>query len=253
MKTLRGKHAIVSGGGTGIGAEIAVALANAGANVSIVGRREEPLRATALRNNLISWYACDVCAGDAVKEAFIELRSRTGPVDIGIANAGSAKSVAFSKMAESDLRDTINVNLIGVFNVWKNALEDMKQAGWGRLLAVASTAGLKGYPYVSGYCAAKHGVIGLTRAVAQELAASNITANAICPGYVETAMLEQTLKNIAAKTGMSTEDAGALLMANNPQNRFVQPDEVAQAVLWLCGTGSKSVTGQAISISGGET
>ena len=147
----------------------------------------------------------------------------------------------------------LDVNLGGVFTTWQAGLAPMLAAGWGRLIAVASTAGLKGYPYVTGYCAAKHGVVGLTRALALETARTGVTVNAVCPGYTPTPMLERSIETIMAKTGRCRAEAEAPLLAANPQGRFIEPDEVAAAVLWLCGDGAASVTGQAISVSGGET
>jgi NAD(P)-dependent dehydrogenase (short-subunit alcohol dehydrogenase family) len=146
----------------------------------------------------------------------------------------------------------VDVNLAGVVNVWQAALGDMQVAGWGRLLAVASTAGLKGYPYVSGYCAAKHAVVGLTRSVAIEMGDSGITANAICPGFVDTPMLDRSIANIVQKTGMSDDKARANLKRGNPQGRFIEVDEVAGAALWLCEDAARSINGQAMTLSGGE-
>jgi NAD(P)-dependent dehydrogenase (short-subunit alcohol dehydrogenase family) len=161
-------------------------------------------------------------------------------------------SKPFLKMDSDDLRSMLDVNLAGVFHVWQAALQPMLDAGWGRLIAIASTAGLKGYAYVSGYCAAKHGVIGLTRALALETAKTSVTVNAVCPGYTQTPMLKQAVDNIMRKTGRSRVEAESALKASNPQGRFVEPEEVAQTVLWLCSAGAASVTGQAISVSGGE-
>jgi len=252
MDDLSGRHALVTGGGTGVGASIALALAHAGARVTIAGRRKEPLERTASQHAHMRWVTGDVSDVQSVIAMFAEASAAHGPADIVVANAGAAMSKPFLKMDASDLRLMLDVNLAGVFHVWQAALKPMLDAGWGRLIAIASTAGLKGYAYVSGYCAAKHGVIGLTRALALETAKTSVTVNAVCPGYAQTPMLEQAVDNIMRKTGRSRTEAEAALKASNPQGRFVQPEEVAQAVLWLCSAGAASVTGQAISVSGGE-
>jgi NAD(P)-dependent dehydrogenase (short-subunit alcohol dehydrogenase family) len=252
MDDLSGKHALVTGGGTGVGAAIALALAEAGARVTIAGRRKEPLERTANRHAHIRWVTGDVSDMQAVRSMFAAAAGAHGPADIVVANAGTALSKPFLKMEASDLRSMLDVNLAGVFHVWQVALQPIVDAGWGRLIAIASTAGLKGYAYVSGYCAAKHGVIGLTRALALETAKTNVTVNAVCPGYTQTPMLEQSIDTIMRKTGRSRAEAEAALKAGNPQGRFIQPEEVAQTVLWLCSAGAASVTGQAICLSGGE-
>ncbi|TCD11867.1 SDR family NAD(P)-dependent oxidoreductase [Oricola cellulosilytica] len=248
---LQDKHAIVTGGGSGVGAAIATLFAEAGARVTVMGRREEPLRALAAQER-ISWQVCDVTDSEAVVSAFDAARAQNGTLDIVIANAGEAVSKPFVKMVSSDLDAALSVNLVGTFNCFKAALADMSTAGWGRLIAIASIAGLKGYPYVSGYCAAKHGVVGLTRGLAVELGKSGITVNAICPGFIETPMLERSIANIVSKTGKSQEEASNLLKSGNPQGRFIQPVEVAEAALWLCSEGARSVNGHALSVSGGE-
>ncbi len=240
-------HAIVTGGGTGVGADTAQRLAKAGYTVTIMGRSEGSLQSQDL-----PYQVCDVTDRDAVKRAFDAARADNGPIDVVVANAGAAHSVPFAKMTPDDLTAMLDVNLTGVFNVWQEALPDMKAAGAGRMIAIASTAGLKGYPYVSGYCAAKHGVVGLTRALAIELAATGITVNAICPGFIETTMLDRSIANIVSKTGMTKEDAAKSLTKGNPQRRFIQTDEVAETVLWLCSDAARSVNGHALSISGGE-
>ncbi|KIC48672.1 SDR family oxidoreductase [Tateyamaria sp. ANG-S1] len=240
-------HVIVTGGGTGVGAEIAQTLSREGHTVTIMGRTQAPLEAQGL-----PYQICDVTDPGAVHAAFEAARADAGPIDAVVANAGAATSVPFHKMTAADLTAMTDVNLGGVFNVWQAGLLDMQEAKGGRLVAVASTAGLKGYPYVSGYCAAKHGVIGLTRALALELARSGITVNAVCPGFVETPMLDRSIDNIVEKTGMSRDDAAKSLAANNPQKRFVQTGEVADAVHWLLSDAAKSVNGHALSLSGGE-
>ena len=245
--TLAGKHIIVTGGGSGVGATIAAELNAKGAKVTIMGRQESRLQ----KQNL-PYQICDVTQASAVADAFEKARADLGPISAVVASAGAAESVPFAKMLPDQLQDMLAVNLIGVANVWQAALADMKTAGWGRLIAVASTAGLKGYPYVSAYCAAKHGVVGLTRAVALELASTDITVNSICPGFTETPLLERSVENIIEKTGMSAEAAYQSLRVGNPQKRFIQTDEVAAMAVWLCSEGARSVTGQALSLSGGE-
>ncbi|HEV8389897.1 MAG TPA: SDR family NAD(P)-dependent oxidoreductase [Dongiaceae bacterium] len=252
MDDFSGKHALVTGGGTGVGAAIALALARAGAKVTIAGRRQEPLEEIARGHGGLRWATGDVTDAQSVKSMFTTASAAHGPVNIVVANAGAAVSKPFLKMDASDLQAMLDVNLTGVFHVWQSALQPMLDAGWGRLIAIASTAGLKGYPYVSGYCAAKHGVVGLARALALETAKTGVTVNAICPGYTETPMLERTIENIVRKTGRSRAEAEAALKAQNPQGRFIQPEEIAELVLWLCGKRAASITGQAISVSGGE-
>ena len=245
--TLQGKHIVVTGGGSGVGAETAHVLEQAGAAVTIMGRREAPLQAQQLPYEI-----CDVTDRDSVKQAFANARRANGPVSVVIANAGAADSVPFARMTNEHMQAMLAVNLIGVVNVWQAALPDMKAAGWGRMIAIASTAALKGYPYVAAYCAAKHGVVGLTRSLSLELAGLGITVNAICPGFIETPLLDRSIANIMEKTGMTEEKARASLVAGNPQKRFIQTDEVAGAALWLCSDAARSVNGHTLTLSGGE-
>lgn len=246
------KHIVVTGGGTGVGRAMAEEFAHAGAKVTIIGRREAPLREVAAQHRFIGWVTCDVTDPDAAKAAFRQARDLNGPVSVAVANAGAAESVPFQRMTPVQLQAMLAVNLGGVVNTWQAALPDMKAGGWGRLIAVASTAGLKGFAYVSGYAAAKHAVIGLTRSLALELGDCGVTANAICPGFIETPLLERSVANIMDKTGMDEGSARASLIASNPQKRFIQPDEVAGAALWLCSDAARSVNGHAMSMSGGE-
>jgi NAD(P)-dependent dehydrogenase (short-subunit alcohol dehydrogenase family) len=253
MGGLTGRPALVTGGGSGVGAAIALALADAGARVTIAGRREGPLAEVAAGRSDIRAVTGDVTQAGAVHAMFDAAADGWGAPQIVIANAGAVETRPFLKTGADEFRAALDVNLTGVFNTWQAGLAPMIAGGWGRLIAVASTAGLKGYGYVTSYCAAKHGVIGLTRALAQETARTGVTVNAVCPGYTRTPMLERSLDNIMAKTGRSRAEAEAVLLASNPQGRFIEPAEVAATVLWLCGEAAGSVTGQAIALSGGET
>jgi NAD(P)-dependent dehydrogenase (short-subunit alcohol dehydrogenase family) len=255
MNTLTDKHAVVTGGGSGIGAACAQTLANAGARITLMGR--DPKRLEAQRDKMhgqadVACVDVDVTDEAAVAEAFAHAAEIHGAVDLLINNAGHAQAAPFTQTDAALWQRMLDVNLTGVFLCTRAALPSMLERGFGRVVNVASTAGQIGYAYVAAYCAAKHGVIGLTRALAAEVATKGVTVNAVCPGYTETELLRASLQQIMAKTSRSEQDAREALVRGNPQRRFVQPEEVANAVLWLCAPGSASMNGQSISVSGGE-
>ena len=245
---LAGKSAFVTGGGSGVGAVIALQLAQAGAQVTICGRRLDPLQTVAASQSGIRAVVADITDEAAISAAI----AQTAP-DIVIANAGASESAPFVKTELAAFERMMTVNLTGTFLTLREGARAMQGKPWGRLIAIASTAGLKGYPYVAPYAAAKHGVVGMVKSLALELVRKGITVNAICPGFLDTEMTERSIANIVAKTGRTAVEARASLEATNPMHRLVPPEDVAQAVLWLCAAGSDMVTGQAISVSGGET
>jgi len=243
------RHALVTGGGTGIGKAIAFALADAGHEVTICGRRRDTLEA--VEHPRVHGIVADVTDEAAVAALYAQADDARGPFDIVVANAGGTTSGPAAKVTLDDWQRTLAANLTGAFLSVRPALPGMIERGAGRIAFIASTAGLKGYSYVAPYVAAKHGVVGLMRALAAETATSGVTVNAICPGFAETDLLATSIAAITAKTGRSEAEARAMLA--NPQGRFVTPEEVAAAVLWLASDAARSVTGQALSISGGET
>lgn len=256
---LQGRHALVTGGGRGIGAAIARRLLEEGASVTLVGRdctvldaAMQALEPLAVDGAALGAAAADITDADEVAGAFAQATSERGPITVLINNAGQAHSAPFAKTDLALWQRMLDVNLTGTFLCTQAALPAMLEQGWGRIVNVASTAGLIGYGYVSAYCAAKHGVIGLTRALALELAPKGITVNAVCPGYTETDIVRDAVANIVGKTGRTEEQARAELAARNPQRRLVQPDEVADAVAWLCRPSASAITGQAVPVAGGE-
>jgi 3-hydroxybutyrate dehydrogenase len=252
MTILTGRHALVTGGGRGIGRAIAASLVQAGATVTIVGRSPASLEEAILQGDAHAAAVADVTDVQAVQRAVLEAVDRHGPVDLMIANAGAAASAPFIRTGPDVFRQMLEVNLLGVTNIAQAVLDSMTERGFGRIVAVASTAGLKGYPYVSAYCAAKHAVIGFVRALALETAKTGVTINAVCPGFTDTDLVSESLDRIMVKTNRSRDEALGELVKHNPQGRLIDPSEIADTVLWLCGEGARSVTGQAIVVAGGE-
>ncbi len=247
-----GRHAFVTGGGSGIGLAIATALTGAGWRVTIAGRNRERLDASARGLPGLHVQPVDVTDAAAVKAAAHRAASALGPIQLLVNNAGGVSSAPFEKTGLDAWRHTIDLNLMGAVHCSQAVLPDMKAARWGRIVNVASTAGLIGYRYVSAYVAAKHAVVGLTKALALEVAKSGITVNAVCPGFTDTDIVASAVKTISKASNRSEADALSTFTATNPQGRLVRPDEVAAAVLWLASDEAGAVNGIALPVAGGE-
>lgn len=257
VRFLAGTHAVITGGGRGIGAAIASALAGAGATLTLLGRSLDALEAHAAQlrtehNVRVLPLKCDVSREQDVQTAFADAHETHGVAYILVNNAGQAEGSPFLDITREAWERMLSVNLTGAFLCTQQVLAGMLQARRGRIVNIASTSGLKGYRNIAAYCASKHGLIGLTRALAAETARTGITVNAVCPAYTDTEMAQRAVSTIVRDMGRSEEEARAMMVRANPMGRLVEPREVASAVLWLCSRDATAMTGQAIAVAGGE-
>ena len=251
-KELEGRHALITGGGTGIGAAAARALSVAGARVSLLGRRMEPLLAVAeeLGGSAIG---CDVTDPNEIRNAFDEARTRSGPIEMLVVNAGIAESAPFHKMSRESWDRIIATNLTAAFDCAQAALDDLRASGNGRLVFVASVASLRGVPYAAHYAASKHGVLGLMRSLAAEYAKTDLTVNAVCPGYVDTPMTDQSVARVSEITGRSEADSRGVITSMNASGRLVDPAAIGNVIAMLCLPVSRDINGAAVTIDGGTS
>ena len=249
---LAGRHALITGGGTGIGAAAAEHLRAAGAKLSLLGRRLEPLQAIAERHGGIA-LGCDVTAPDQIGNAFDEARTLNGPIDLLIVNAGIAESAPFHKMTRESWDKIIGTNLTAAFECSRAAIGDLLKSDNGRLVFVASVASLRGVPYAAHYAASKHGLLGLMRSLAAEYAKTNLTVNAVCPGYVDTPMTDQSVARVSQITGRSEGDARSVITNMNASGRLVDPQAIGNVIAMLCLSLSRDINGAAVTIDGGTS
>ena len=251
-KPLDGRHALITGGGTGIGAAAAEVLHAAGAKVSLLGRRMEPLLAVAEGVGGAA-IGCDITDPKQIADAFAEARTLNGPFDYLIVNAGIAESAPFHKMTRESWDRIVGTNLTAAFECSRAAIGDLLKSDNGRLVFVASVASLRGVPYAAHYAASKHGLLGLMRSMAAEYAKSKMTVNAICPGYVDTPMTDQSVARVSEITGRSEGDARIAITSMNASGRLVDPAAIASIILMLCEPGNRDINGAAITIDGGTS
>ncbi|MEP4197393.1 MAG: SDR family oxidoreductase [Aliishimia sp.] len=247
---LTGKHALVTGGGTGIGLAIARDLARAGCQVTITGRRQEVLDEVAETG--MTGRAMDVRDEDSIVNTIAAAVEANGPVQICVANAGIAEGKTLAKMDLSFWRNMMATNLDGAFLTIRECMNSMKTTDWGRVITIASIAGVKGLPGAPCYTASKHGLIGLTRALSEDFIRAPFTFNAICPAYVDTPIVQRNTQSISQRAGISEEDARNTMVSTNRHKRLISPEEVSATAMWLVGPNSGSINGQAIELAGGQ-
>jgi 3-hydroxybutyrate dehydrogenase len=252
MATLSGRHALVTGGGRGIGRAVASALSAAGATVTVLGRQKAALDDAVAAGDAAGSIAADVTDAAAVEAGIKQAEAARGPFDILVANAGGVSTAPFGKTDPAQFQKLFDLNVMGIVHATHAVLPGMVTRKFGRIVAVASTAGLKGYPYVSAYCTTKHAVVGLIRSLAVETAKSGVTVNAVCPSFTDTDLVRESVAAITKKTGRSEQDVIAQYVKDVPMARLIRPEEVAAAVLYLCSAEAGAVTGTAMTVAGGE-
>jgi len=249
---LEGRHALITGGGTGIGAAAARTLAAEGAKLSLLGRRMPPIQATAVATGGTA-FQCDITDPDAIGRAFASARAANGPIELLVVNAGIAESAPFHKMTRESWDRIVGTNLTAAFDCARAAIGDLLKSENGRLVFIASVASLRGVPYAAHYAASKHGLLGLTRSLAAEYAKTNLTVNAVCPGYVDTPMTDQSVARVSEITGRSEADSRGAITNMNASGRLVDPEAIANIILTLCLPLSRDIDGAAITIDGGTS